>query len=213
MEQSRIADAEQLNLPGLDPAPQPLKPRRTGASHTERATHRLFFGLFPSAPNVGRIAGNIPLLRRSLRLNGSPLKPDRLHITLLSLGDYVGAVPQMVIDCAMDAAKAAVGPPLDILFDRVMSFPGSGAFVLCGADRNPAVAALGKRLSAALKHAGLQSQVSNRPHMTLLYSDSTVTEHAVTPISWAAAEFVLVLSHLGKTHHQKLARWPLVPWI
>lgn len=45
--------------------------------------------------------------------------------------------------------------------------------------------------------------------MTMLYDNRVIEEHALEPIRWTATEFVLVLSHLGKTHHQWLARWPL----
>jgi RNA 2',3'-cyclic 3'-phosphodiesterase len=80
--------------------------------------------------------------------------------------------------------------------------------VLCGRD-TAAVSQLGQALGLALKRAGLLSQPSGKPHMTMLYDERVIAEHAIEPIRWTASEFVLVLSHLGKTRHDWLARWPL----
>ena len=61
----------------------------------------------------------------------------------------------------------------------------------------------------ALKRAGHQPQPSGKPHMTMLYDERIINQHAVETVRWTASEFVLVLSHLGKTQHELLARWPL----
>jgi 2'-5' RNA ligase len=45
--------------------------------------------------------------------------------------------------------------------------------------------------------------------MTMLHDRRIVAEHAIEPIRWTATEFVLVLSHVGWTHHEWLRRWPL----
>jgi RNA 2',3'-cyclic 3'-phosphodiesterase len=193
----------QLSLPGFDAPPPP--------SGT-RPTHRLFVALFPQAHDAARIAEPIDALRQHHGLDGQRIHTDRLHVTLLSLGDYAGAVPQVLIDAAVAAAATVVHPPMDIVFDRALSFAsrkaGNSAFVLCGRD-TAAVSQLGQALGLALKRAGLLSQPSGKPHMTMLYDERVIAEHAIEPIRWTASEFVLVLSHLGKTRHDWLARWPL----
>ncbi len=206
--------SEQFNLPGFDLPPTP--PRHSlapAALDSARPTHRLFLAVFPKAHDAAPIAASIAALRQHHGLNGQPLQTDRLHTTLHSLGDYVGPVPQVRIDAAMAAASSLVHPPLQIEFDHALSFAGSGhaakhAFVLCGHD-TAAVSRLVQILGLALKRVGLDPQPSRKPHMTMLYDRRIIEAHVIEPIRWTASELVLVLSHLGKTHHQWLARWPL----
>lgn len=200
----------QFSLPGfdLDPPDPPARQDLAVAKPSGPPTHRLFLGLFPSLDDAARIDQNADLVCKHFGLAGKRLKTDRLHITLHSLGDYVGAVPETLIEQAMAVAATVVCPPVDVRFDHALSFPGSGAFVLCGHD-NAAVDVLRQRLSVALKHAGIKHYPSRKPHMTLLYDRRSIAEHAIEPIHWTATEFVLILSHLGKTHHEWLARWPL----
>lgn len=47
------------------------------------------------------------------------------------------------------------------------------------------------------------------PHVTLLYDDRHVAEHAVDTIRWTVQEFVLVHSLVGQTLYIPLGRWPL----
>ncbi len=118
----------QLGLPGFDAPPSPpecnLPPTTRRGT---RPTQRLFPALFPQAHDAARIAGPIDALRHCHRLDGQRLHTDRLHITLHSLGDYAGAVPQVVIDAAMAAAATVVHLPMDIVFDRALSFAGRKA--------------------------------------------------------------------------------------
>ena len=168
----------------------------------------MFLGLFPAPDDAARIAQRADLVCKHHGPAGKRLKADRLHITLHSLGDYVDAVPEPLIEQAMAAAATVVCPSVAVRFDHAMSFPGSGAFVLCGHD-NAAGGVLRQRLGMALKRAGIKHHPSHKPHMTLLYDRRSIAEHAIEPIQWAATEFVLILSHLGKTHPEWLARWPL----
>lgn len=204
----------QLNLPGFD-APHLRPPESSlpaAAPRGTRPNQRLFLALFPRAHDSARIAESIDALRQRHCLDGQRLHTDRLHVTLHSLGDYVGTVPQVVIDAAMAAAATVVHPPMQVVFNRALSFSGrksdKNAFVLCGSDTS-AVSQFGQTLGLALKLAGLRFQASGKPHMTMLYDGRVIDEQAVEPICWTADEFVLVLSHLGKTRHEWLARWPL----
>jgi len=45
------------------------------------------------------------------------------------------------------------------------------------------------------------------PHLTLLYDDRVVVEEVVTPVSWMAAELVLVHSVVGEGHYDLPDRW------
>jgi len=190
---------EQLGLPGFDAAPRP--------------TDRLFFAIFPDAEAAARIAGLAGRLRADQGLKGRPLRPERFHITVNHLGDYVG-LPQGVVAAASEAAAAIAAPPFDVEFDRVESFRGrlgNRPLVLRGGDGLAALAAFQQALGAAMMKTGLGRWVerSFTPHVTLLYDDLAVDEQAVEPVRWTVREFVLIHSLLRRTQHIPLARWPL----
>jgi RNA 2',3'-cyclic 3'-phosphodiesterase len=190
--------SQQLSLMGFDSAPTP--------------TDRLFLAIFPdphAATSIGRLAQH---LCDDHRLRGKPLAADRLHVTLHHLGDYVG-LRQDVVDLAVSAATGIESPSFDVVFDRVMSFKRrhNAPLVLCGGDGVAALESFQRDLSNAIRKVGLATKAEQRfkPHVTLLYDDQAVAEHAVEPIGWAAHEFVLVHSLLGQTRHIPLARWKL----
>ena len=73
----------------------------------------------------------------------------------------------------------------------------SNALVLFG--RNTATASLLMlRLGVAIRRARIRRQPSSKPHMTMLCDTRAVEDHVVKPLCWAASEFVLVLSHMGR---------------
>ena len=201
---------EQLRLPGLDTTAELLQP---GLSRTRRSgplAHKLFFALFPQFGEVQHIARNADELRLQHGLAGRRLAADRLHITLHVLGDFRDTVPQAVIDAAMAAAATVDCPPIHIVFDRVLSFIHNDAFVVrCDASSDAAIARLRQTLAPALSRVGLRPAPSRTPHMTMLYDPRHIAEQPIEPIRWTATEFALILSHVGQTHHQRLARWPL----
>ena len=109
----------------------------------------------------------------------------------------------------MAAAATVASPPFEFVFDRVLSFAGSGAFVLRGDDGTAPVTAFRQGLDSAIQQVGLRIQPSHTAHMTLLYDEGSVPEQAMEPVRWAATEFVLVHSLVGQQHHEWLGRWPL----
>jgi RNA 2',3'-cyclic 3'-phosphodiesterase len=189
---------EQLSLSGFEPI---------------RPTDRFFFAIFPSADAAARIAQLAQQLRSKRGLTGKPLAPERFHITLHHLGDYVGQ-PQSVVDAAKEAAASVVMPPFEVVFDHAVSFlgrPRERPFVLRGGAGVVALTAFQQVLGTAMTKAGLGRWVAPRytPHVTLLYDDRVVDEQAVASVGWTVHEFVLVHSLLGRTEHVPLERWPL----
>jgi len=174
---------------------------------------RYFFALFPPlnvASDVGRIAQD---LRKEKSLHGPALLTERFHVTLLHLGDYAGARPDIV------SIARAVGDQLradlfDICFDRAASFArkgGNAPLVLQGTDGVESVIAFQRALVNAVKRSSLHrlAKGSFTPHMTLLYDDQVVPAEPVAPVGWEVKEFVLVHSLIGKTQHTVLGRWAL----
>ncbi len=178
------------------------------APRADAGRQSLFFALIPPPAVAGQVVALTQMLRERHGLKGRPLLPQHLHVTLVCAADLAGGVPAEYIQAAQAAAASMRHPPLDVMFDRALSFPG-GAFVLSG-DGSAAVHAYAKLLRETLKRFGLKPPAASTPHMTLLYDRRlAVEEHPVEPIRWTAASFSLVLSHVGRTQHDPLGAWPL----
>lgn len=176
-------------------------------------TDRLFFGVFPDATLTPRITRTAELLRTRHALTGKPLPPERFHVTLFHLGDYVG-LPEALVRTATEAAATLTAQPFEVGFDRAGSFTGKAGklpLVLRGGAGVEQLKVFQQNLGTALQRAGLGRHVGTQfvPHVTLLYDVTAVAEEAVEPIAWTVHEFVLVHSLLGQTRHIQLGRWPL----
>jgi RNA 2',3'-cyclic 3'-phosphodiesterase len=207
--------AEQFNLPGFDipspsapPQPRSQRPVQRGA----RLPHSLFFALVPSPEDVQRIAQVAKTLRAAHGLTGKLLLPERLHVTLRDLGGYEKGVPDDVVAAAKAAAAAVMAlamPRFDVTFDRLLHFPASRAVVLRSGIPSVPLTALAQTLGLAVQQAGLRTKPGGTAHMTLMYDERGVPEHGIEPVGWAATEFVLIHSLVGKTEHLVLGRWSL----
>jgi RNA 2',3'-cyclic 3'-phosphodiesterase len=190
---------------------QPSPTRREGRQQG-LLTDRLFFAIFPDAGTAARVAQLREALRLELGLQGKPLAIERLHATLLHVGDY-DWLPQHVVARAGAVASTVAMPPFTVAFDGAGSFrgrPGHRPFVLRGEDGVAGLMMLQQRLGLAMAKAGLGCFGKlYTPHMTLLYGDRLVAERPVDAVSWAVREFVLVHSLLGRSRYNVLARFPL----
>ncbi|MBP6903101.1 MAG: 2'-5' RNA ligase family protein [Burkholderiaceae bacterium] len=192
----------QLSLEGLDAPATP--------------TDRLFLALFPPPEVAQRIAAAWQLQRQALGLKGSLVDADRLHVTLMHLGDHPGLPPGLEASARQAAATLAGRPGFEVCFDRLDNFrKGRDGHiqVLVGSDGAAALQAFHRELSSALQRAGLARWMDKRPgftpHVTLQYSPQAAPAQAVEPMRWRVQGFVLVNSKLGRHQHQHLAHWPL----
>jgi 2'-5' RNA ligase len=197
MKKGSPSGAEQFGLPGFDelPPPPPPPPQHLG----------LFFAVRPTPQVAERIIELATRLRSEHGLGGKLLAPERLHVTLRAMVD-----DEAHVELAMRAAAGLVHGGFGVAFDRAMSFPGSGAFVLRSSDNLPALDAFRRRLNLAMGDTEAQASRSATPHLTLLYDRRhVIAEHAIEPIGWHAAGFALVRSHVGQGRHETLGTWPL----
>jgi 2'-5' RNA ligase len=109
------------------------------------------------------------------------------------------------------ALDDVVHPAVPTRWDQLLSFPGNGALVLrCDARSDLAIAELGQAVQQALARQRLDAEPSSTPQMTLLYDrQRLVPAHPIDPLCWTATQIALILSHLGKHHHEWLGRWTL----
>ena len=173
----------------------------------EKPAHSLFFAIFPHREDAERIAAQGARLSAQHALKAKMTEVHRLHVTLHHLGRFA-AVPCELVQGALEAAATVAPPSFDVVFDEAMRFEKSKAFVLCGHDGTSALAAFRQRLGEALAGAGFKPERGFTPHMTLAYTPTKIRTHAIEPIRWTADSFALVDSHVGKSVHEVLGRWP-----
>ncbi len=166
---------------------------------------------FRHAEDAASIAALGARLKDRHALKGKLTEAHRLHVTLHHLGSYPAAVPRKQVQAAIDAAASVAPPSFDVVFDEVMRFDKSKAFVLCGSESGTsALAAFRQRLGEALADAGFKPDHGFTPHMTLAYTPTKVERHPIEPVRWTADSFALIESHVGESIHEVLGQWPAV---
>lgn len=185
-----------------------------GDAPTSTQIERLFLGVMLPPDAAAAASGVLEKARGEYGLRGSPIRRDRMHITLIHVGDYAGSLPRSVVTDVRMAADGLSEGALDVAFDRTGSFagaPGKHPYVLLGGEGVGALGAFRDRLFKALLRAGVRtlSREAFNPHVTLAYGDQTLPERAVDPIGWRPTEFLLIHSEVGRSTYHTLGRWPL----
>ncbi len=156
-------------------------------------------------------------LRHGRIIPGRSVDPDRLHVTLLHLDDFVDQIPPSLLPAVQAAAASLQFKPFNVTFDRVCCTPRH--VLLFPSDEPAELRAFRTQLRSALIAAGLSTLISTKarraidrpfnPHVTLSYNPGAAPETRVDPISWTLREFHLVESLLGKHQHIRLNSWSL----
>lgn len=172
----------------------------------------LFFALRPDADAEQRIRDLAFRLGDIHGLEGKITDAEQLHMTLCFLGS-VSKLPPDAVPAADAAARTLRAEPFLLTFDRVKSFPGSNAFVLCQEDDCPPLVQLRNRLLLALAKTGRfrPERREFRAHVTLMHDPTLVGLHEVEPVGWTVRELLLMRSHHGLAPYQVLGRYPLEP--
>jgi 2'-5' RNA ligase len=174
----------------------------------------LFFAIMPDLAAREQAHGIARQHCVDRRMSGIPLRVDRLHVTLLSVGGFVGVVPNAFMDAALGIGDSVTLSSFRMTFDRAVSFArstGKRPYVLLGNEDVGEAMHLHCGLVSAMWRQGLDMPIRSRfnPHMTLAYDFEHHAEMPVEPVSWTAREFVLIESHVGQTRHIVRGRWPL----
>lgn len=185
-----------------------------GREEAPRQIERLFFGLMLTPAAAREAASVLNESQDEYGLRGRPIRPDRLHVTLVHVGDYQGMPPQSVIDALKGAGDSLIRSGFDLAFDRVSSFSGAAGrhpHVLLGDKGVEGLKAFRTDLLNATTRHGVKSlsRQDFTPHVTLSYADRRLPERSIRPISWRAEEFVLIHSEVGRSTYHTLGRWRL----
>ena len=174
------------------------------AASPQPAAHSLFFAIRPPDDVALRIAE----ATASLPVGGMPVRPDRLHVSLLNLVRE-RAIPVGLTEEAIDAAGEVRATPFMVKFDHLVG--ARGHMLLLPSEPLDQFRMFRERLGFTLMRAGMDFQLNGRfnPHLTLLYGNDLTFETEIDPIIWRVEDFVLIDSVVGETRHVELGRWPL----
>lgn len=200
-----MIDGATGDLFGDSPAPAPVPTRRSGPP----SRHTRFFALRPAPADATRLDEAARVLRDAHGIAGSAVTGDRLHVTLESIG-FADDDAALVAACrAADALRHA---PVDVHFDTALSFRGDTLpFVLQGGAGTDGVRRLRTALGIAMAGHGFRPSPKYEPHLTIGYDrQRLVPRTPIDPIGFRATEFVLIESHVGRSHHEVLRRWTLM---
>jgi len=170
----------------------------------------LFFALLPEPEMVAPLSHLSETICGAHRFRGNRNWPNRLHLTLLSVGHTQWDVVEIVRRAKLAAARVRA-TPFEIALDITESFPvrGSFPFVLGSGDGLHKFTALQKLLAYELACEGFEGLRGADAHMTLMWADHGVDEYPIAPVRWTVRDFVLVCSHVGQSRHDYIGRWPL----
>jgi 2'-5' RNA ligase len=166
--------------------------------------HRVFFALWPDDAVRAAISR---ATRAAVQAGGGrPIAKDRLHLTVVFLGELTSAG----LDVARQVPPIAVGG-FELVLDAVGVWPESKILWLAPSAPPAALGELETRLWHALVEGGFHAEHRTyRPHVTLARRSRPVD--AVTDaVRWPVTELALVESFPeGRSvHYEVLEQWPL----
>ncbi|MEB2233714.1 RNA 2',3'-cyclic phosphodiesterase [Xanthomonas campestris pv. campestris] len=178
----------------------------------EKTTERLFFAVMADAATATQAAQIGSALLQAGLVEGKPLAPERLHVTLHHLGDYAGGLPPSLVARASQAAERVAQQAFEVEFDRVGTFGGRRSQLPCvlrGEEQVRGLYDLQGALGRQLAHVGIAGDAQYTPHMTLLYCNQSLPQRRCDPLRWTVTDFALVRSFLGQSRYQIEGRWSL----
>jgi 2'-5' RNA ligase len=178
---------------------------------SDAAWSSYFFAVVPPSDIARSIDALGRQLRRSMKLRGNLVGPDRYHVSLCGIGAF-GEAPSGIVDRLKQIGASIHAPRFDIFFDQAEAFGssyGQRSLVLTASDTLPALLALQRRLHDAMQAASIPVAERFDPHITLLYDKRPVPRIEIPRLSLTVPEFVLIRSVHGASRHDHLARWSL----
>ena len=165
---------------------------------------RLFFALKPSLP----IARQTDHFAESIADGARRIAVDHQHMTLAITSDYVD-YPHAVIKALLRAGAGVAAEPFDLRLDRLSI--GHRSAALRPSHGVPPLTALQRRIVEGMSGEGIALRPGWRfsPHQTLFYHDGRPEQRRIEGFQWHVDQFMLVCSHVGRTHHRTLASWRL----
>jgi len=176
--------------------------------------HRLFFALLPDAALSVEIERTVAAIKAGGLVRGHWVNASKLHLTLQFLGDFFDA--DDAIARSRRAGANVRRAPFEFTLDRAATFPrrfNPPCVLRCAAESESDLRSFHAELGMALRVAGLREHLDRQPylpHLTIAYAKSALpADIAIEPIIWKADGFALMDSHVGRSTHEQIERWPL----
>lgn len=174
---------------------------------------RLFFALWPDEDMRAQLGAAATHLRQKLRPEGRWIGAHRYHLTLHFLGDYP-ALPEPLVQRAMEAAATVRSPRFDLPIDQAGSFRNRSIPWWLGPSQTSApLKQLWRALRESLQAHSVPYDTKLRlsPHVTVLRDATQVLAPTPVPlVNWPVDGFALIHSRLGlESRYRVLGSWPL----
>jgi 2'-5' RNA ligase len=172
------------------------------------ARKRLFLALWPDEPTRIAVAAAGEAAAAAAGIRGRRTPFERIHLTLLFLGD-VDPAGEERIRAVADAVRS---PAFDLTLDQAGSFPRSRVLWIGARQAPEPLTQLWLALRDGLADVAAEhNREALAPHVTCYRDiDRPVPMAPIPPIRWRADGFVLVHSTLGTPHqYHVVSHWPL----
>ncbi len=173
------------------------------------STQRLFFALWPDDVVRRRLVESLAEVGSGVR--GRRVPPERLHVTLLFLGNVTAEIRTV----AESVAEAVAVPSFDLVLDRVGYWPRARVVWFGATSVPPEILELYQGLATGVSGCGLQLESRPyTPHLTLIRDARARPGGAhVVAVRWPVQTFSLVASENGANglQYRVLRSWPLLP--
>ncbi|KAB8062844.1 MULTISPECIES: RNA 2',3'-cyclic phosphodiesterase [Janthinobacterium] len=161
-------------------------------------TPRLFYALWPDDATRAALAA------WQTQLQGQPVRPEKLHLTLAFLGQRPASdLPALLAILAQMPARA-----MPLLFDHASHFTKLALAWAALAQPSPALLDLRAACMRALAQQALAPRFEHdrfTPHVTLARQAPPPASQDFAPIAWQARELVLVESLKSSGDYRILA--------
>ncbi len=166
--------------------------------------YRLFYAFKPPTA----VARQVDHFAEGLADGAPRIRVEHQHVTLGITADY-GGYPHTVAERLLRAGAAVMADPFEVRLDH-LSF-ANRSVALRPSRAVPPLNALQRELTCAMRRVRvpLRPDWSFSPHQTLFYRKGAVGQRRIEGFGWRVEDFVLVCSHVGRTYHEELGRWPL----
>ncbi|WP_219115339.1 RNA 2',3'-cyclic phosphodiesterase [Janthinobacterium sp. UMAB-56] len=147
---------------------------------------RLFYALWPDAATRAALAA------WQARLQGKPVRADKLHLTLAFLGQR----PASELPALLDILAQLPARAMPLVFDHASHFPKLALAWAALAQPSPALLDLRAACMHGLAQQGLAPRFEHdrfTPHVTLA-RQAPPAKQDFAPVAWQADELVLVES-------------------
>lgn len=178
----------------------------TSSEKAELDTQRLFFALWPD----DRVRRQLDAAAEAVsRRSGRRMKVDKLHMTLVFLGNTTAQQR----DCLCAAADAILAEPFSLVLDTFGHFRRARVAWVAPSDTPPPLVALHQAINRTLP--GCDREPESRPfraHVTLARkAPRRVVPTDIGPIEWPVRAFCLVesVSDAEGALYRVLRTWPL----